>query len=150
MRVVAQRVKRAMVKVEGRIIGEIGEGALILLGVEKDDTTKKADYLANKLIHLRIFEDSQGKMNLSLKDIAGEMLIVSQFTLYGNCKKGRRPSFDRAADPLKAKELYQHFVSRVKKEGITTATGEFQAMMEVELINKGPVTFLLDTEGNFD
>ena len=148
MRAVVQRVEKARVEVEGRTVGEIGEGMLVFLGVEKGDTPEKGDLLVNKLTHLRIFEDSLGKMNLSLKDVEGEMLVVSQFTLYGNCKKGRRPSFDRAADPSKAKELYQHVIAQVKKEGIRTAAGEFRATMKVELTNQGPVTFLLDTEGS--
>ncbi len=146
MRAVIQRVKQAKVEVANRTVGEIGNGILTFLGVGKEDTRDDADYLADKIVNLRIFEDNEGKLNLSLKDISGEILIVSQFTLYADCRKGRRPSFSLAAEPDHAQELYQYFISHVKTQGINTSTGEFQAKMEVELINDGPVTILLDSK----
>ena len=146
MKAVIQRVKRASVKVERDIVGNINEGILVLLAVAKDDTILDASFLAEKIIHLRIFEDEAGKMNRSLKEIDGEMLVVSQFTLHGDCRKGRRPSFEQAADPKKAEELYGSFVDHIKKESIPVQTGRFRAMMEIELVNDGPVTFVLDSK----
>ncbi|MEA3548017.1 MAG: D-aminoacyl-tRNA deacylase [Thermodesulfobacteriota bacterium] len=149
MRAVAQRVSRASVSVNNKIIGSIDKGLVILLGVSGDDTKKDVLYLADKITHLRIFADDNEKMNLSLQDIQGEMLIVSQFTLYGDCRKGRRPSYSKAANPEKAKLLYQSFIDAVQNNGIRVATGEFQAMMEVNIINDGPVTILLDSNKLF-
>lgn len=149
MRAVIQRVKRASVTVEGEIIGKINKGLLVLLGVSNDDTEKDADYLVEKSLNLRIFEDSEDKMNLSLLDISGEILVVSQFTLYGDTRKGRRPSFINAASPEKANKLYEYFVSAVSKHLLQVETGKFQAMMDVELINDGPVTILLDSQKTF-
>lgn len=145
MKAVIQRVGRASVVVEERKIAQIGMGILVLLGVRRDDTKKEAELLAKKTANLRIFSDEQGKMNLSLLDIKGEALVVSQFTLYGNCKKGRRPSFIDAALPEKADLLYQEYVQYLKDEHITVQTGQFQAMMQVELVNEGPVTIILDS-----
>ncbi|MDD3631341.1 MAG: D-aminoacyl-tRNA deacylase [Atribacterota bacterium] len=145
MRAVIQRVSKASVTVEGRTIAQIGNGILVLLGVKQDDSKKEAELLAKKTANLRIFNDEQGKMNISLLDIEGEALVVSQFTLYGNCKKGRRPSFIDAALPEKADLLYQEYVQYLKDEHITVQTGQFQAMMQVELVNEGPVTIILDS-----
>ncbi|MCK5009990.1 MAG: D-tyrosyl-tRNA(Tyr) deacylase, partial [Deltaproteobacteria bacterium] len=130
MRAVVQRVKEAKVVVDGKTVGEIGRGLLVLLGVEQTDEEKDAEYLVSKIIHLRIFKDSEQKFNLSLVDVKGEMLVVSQFTLLGDCRKGRRPSFTDAALPEKAKELYEYFISSVAKNNISVASGEFQAMMD--------------------
>jgi D-tyrosyl-tRNA(Tyr) deacylase len=149
MRAVLQRVKKASVNVNNKTIGSIGAGLLILLGVHKEDTENDASRLAEKIVTLRIFDDMQSRMNLSLKDIKGEMLIVSQFTLYGDCRKGRRPSWSASASPEQANMLYQKFISYVKNTGINTATGEFQAMMDVFLVNDGPVTLLLDSHHTF-
>lgn len=149
MRAVIQRVSRAKVTVEGEIIGEIGRGILILLGVSDLDSEKEAVYLLEKTINLRIFEDAEDKMNLSLADIKGDLLVVSQFTLYGDARKGRRPSFIKAAAPEKANLLYEFFVSEAKKQIGRVETGKFQAMMDVELINDGPVTIMLDSEKLF-
>jgi len=146
MRVVIQRVSSARVRVEGKILGEIGKGFLVLLGVGKEDTEKDADWLAEKIVGLRVFEDEQGRFNLSLQEVGGEILIVSQFTLYGDCRKGRRPSFDHSAPPERAEKLYNYFVEKVKEKGIKVATGKFQALMEVELVNQGPVTLIIDTQ----
>ena len=146
MKIVIQRVKQAEVRVEGKIVGEIGLGMVILLGISKEDTKSEADYLVNKVVQLRIFEDSNQKMNCSAKDINAEFLIVSQFTLYGSCSKGRRPSFDKAAAPQKAEQLYLYFTEQLKKNNLKVETGRFQAMMEVDLINDGPVTFVLEKE----
>ncbi|MEW6614853.1 MAG: D-aminoacyl-tRNA deacylase [Thermodesulfobacteriota bacterium] len=145
MQVVIQRVKDSRVSIGDKLIGKIGKGMLVFLGIEKEDTQNDADYLVSKIINLRIFEDSHGKMNLSLKDINGEILVISQFTLLGDCRKGRRPSFANAAEPEKAKTLYQYFVSQIKNNAIV-ATGEFQAKMDVYILNDGPVTFLLDSK----
>ncbi len=149
MRAVVQRVSQASVTIAGKIDGEIGQGLLVLLGVHKDDTDKDASYLAEKCVNLRIFEDDQGKMNNSLVDVSGSMLVVSQFTLYGDCRKGRRPSYNDAAPPEQANRLYEIFVSEVEKHEIKAETGTFQAMMEVGLINDGPVTILVDSTKTF-
>ncbi len=149
MRVVIQRVKSASVTVDGEIVGKIGKGILVLLGVAVDDSEKDALYLLEKTLNLRIFEDLDGKMNLSLLDISGELLVVSQFTLYGDVRKGRRPSFIEAAPPEKANALYGYFVSAAQQKLLRVETGKFQAMMDVALINDGPVTILLDSEKNF-
>jgi len=149
MRAVIQRVSRAKVSVEGEMIGEIGKGILVLLGVSRNDTEKEAIYLLEKTINLRIFEDAEDKMNLSILDIRGELLIVSQFTLYGDTRKGRRPSFIEAAAPETANRLYEFFVSEARKQITKVETGRFQAMMDVELINNGPVTILLDSDKLF-
>ena len=149
MRAVIQRVKSAQVIVNEKIIGSIGFGLLVLLGISREDNCDDADYLVEKTINLRIFDDQDGKMNRSLLDVGGEMLIVSQFTLIADFRKGRRPSFAAAAEPAEAKTLYQYFFERVKEKGITVATGEFQALMEVGLINNGPVTILMDSKKVF-
>jgi len=149
MRAVVQRVKMAKVMVDGEVVGEIGKGVLIFLGVGVGDTIDDADYLASKIVHLRIFGDDEGKMNLSLVETGGEALVVSQFTLWGDCKKGRRPSFVRAADPAVANDLYQKFIFFLKGKGIQVAEGRFQEMMDVHLVNDGPVTLLLDSAKNF-
>jgi len=149
MRAVIQRVSRAQVRVEGQITGEIGKGLLVLLGIGKGDSNKEADDLLEKMIHLRIFEDTQGKMNLSLLDVAGDLMVISQFTLYADCRKGRRPSFTDASPPEEAKVLYDYFISRAKSQGMKVAAGIFQALMEVELVNLGPVTILLDSSRDF-
>jgi D-tyrosyl-tRNA(Tyr) deacylase len=149
MRAVIQRVKWAEVSVNGETCGQIQSGLVIFLGIAKDDQPQDADYLAEKIGHLRVFNDEQGKMNLSLKDIGGSALIISQFTLYGDCRRGRRPSFTEAAAPDRAVELYHYFISRMEKNGIRTATGRFQAMMEITLLNDGPVTLLLDSKKTF-
>ena len=149
MRVVLQRVKKCRVTVSGEISGEIGVGILTFLGVGAKDSDEDVRYLADKTVHLRIFPDNAGKMNRSLLDIGGGMLIVSQFTLFGDCRKGRRPSFTGAAPPEKAEMLYHAFVEEIEKLGIITSTGIFGAMMEVDLVNDGPVTLLLDSKGTF-
>lgn len=146
MRLVIQRVSRAEVRVGARLSGSIKKGALVLLAVAKADTQEDADALADKLLKLRFFSDAQGKMNLSLPDVAGEVLVVSQFTLLADCQAGNRPSFDAAAEPKTAEKLYDYFVAQLKKSGLKVATGEFGAMMSVELINDGPVTFILDSK----
>jgi D-tyrosyl-tRNA(Tyr) deacylase len=145
MRAVVQRVKRAQVTVAGEIVGEIGPGLLVLLGVAHDDTAADVAWMAGKLTGLRIFEDDAGKMNLGLTDVRGSMLVVSQFTLLGDCQKGRRPSFIQAARPEVARPLYQQFVAAVGQLGIPTATGIFQAEMQVELVNDGPVTLVVES-----
>ena len=149
MRAVIQRVKESKVIVENQVISTIGKGVLVLLGVGKGDTETDAEYLASKVTEMRVFEDEQGKMNLSVTDVCGSVLVFSQFTLLGDLRKGRRPSFDKAASPDEAKRLYEFFVSRLKALGIPTATGEFQASMEVYLVNEGPVTVLLDSRKLF-
>ncbi len=149
MRAVIQRVLNASVSVDGEAIGKIGHGMLILLGVGKNDTCEDIDKLVNKLVKLRIFEDSDGKINKSITDVDGEILVVSQFTLYWNCKKGNRPSFDNAMPPIEAEELYNAFVDKIKDTGIRYSTGSFGADMKVSLINDGPVTVWLDTKENF-
>ena len=148
MRAIIQRVSRARVSVDGEITGEIGKGILILLGVSREDSEKEALYLLEKTLNLRIFEDAEGKMNLSLLDIKGELLVVSQFTLYGDARKGRRPSYIEAALPERAESLYNFFVA-AGKQITKVETGRFQAMMDVELVNDGPVTILLDSTKNF-
>lgn len=146
MRAVVQRVSRAKVTVDGRLTGEIGRGLLVLLGVSVDDNKAAADYLVEKITSLRIFEDADGKMNLSLVDINGGLLVVSQFTLYGDTRRGRRPSFIAAARGEDAISLYDRFVSKSREVVTNVATGEFGAMMDVELVNDGPVTIILDSE----
>ena len=149
MRAVVQRVTRASVKLGEETTGEIGLGLLVLLGVAQEDSEADADYLADKIAGLRIFEDDAGKMNLSLADIGGAVLVVSQFTLFGDVRRGNRPSFDAAARPEHARELYDYFVQRIRALGLRCETGRFQAMMDVELINSGPVTILLDSRKTF-
>lgn len=146
MRAVIQRVKSSSVTVSGELIGNIGKGLLVLLGVASSDKTDDAKYLADKIANLRIFEDGDHKLNRSLIDMEGEMLVVSQFTLLGDCKKGRRPSFVKAASPELANELYKQFVEHVRQKGITVKTGRFQTMMEVSLINDGPVTLIVESK----
>ena len=149
MRAVVQRVKKSKVTVAGSITGEINKGLTILLGVGQEDSERDIDYLADKIINLRIFEDNNGKMNLSLLDVGGELLVVSQFTLYGDCRKGRRPGYDRAARPETAKELYEGFVEKCRSFGVKVQTGIFQAEMLVDISNDGPVTLLLDSKREF-
>jgi D-tyrosyl-tRNA(Tyr) deacylase len=149
MRAVVQRVKNAKVEISGKIIGETGKGLLIFLGVGDEDSEKDCEYLADKIANLRIFPDENDLMNLSSLDIGGGMLVVSQFTLWGDCRKGRRPSFTKAAKPERAKELYEFFIGVLKKTGLKIAAGEFQEMMDVHLINDGPVTILLDSSKVF-
>jgi D-tyrosyl-tRNA(Tyr) deacylase len=145
MRAVIQRVSSASVTVRGEIVGQIGPGLLVLLGVGLGDTAADAEYLAEKVCGLRIFEDEQGKMNRSVQDVSGSLLAVSQFTLYGDARKGKRPSFDAAARPELARSLYELFVERIRASGLPCETGRFQEMMQVELVNDGPVTILLDS-----
>jgi D-aminoacyl-tRNA deacylase len=149
MRGVVQRVSHARVTIDQEPVGTIGPGLVVLLGIHAGDGEKEARWLADKIVNLRIFEDDQGLMNRSLLDIGGEMLIVSQFTLYGDCRKGRRPGYSAAARPEIAEPLYEQFIRMVQQRGVTTATGRFQAMMQVELVNDGPVTLLLDSSGTF-
>ena len=146
MRTVIQRVRSAQVCVDGRVTGKIGKGLLVLLGVGKGDGENDLSFLTSKIPELRIFEDASGKLNLSVKEIGGEMLVVSQFTLYGDCRKGRRPSFTEAEEPTIARSLYEQFISKLREQNIPVQTGEFQAKMEVHLINDGPVTLLLDSK----
>ena len=146
MRVVIQRVKEAKVAVAGQMVGQIAQGVLIFLGIARDDTPMAADYLVKKITELRIFEDAQGKMNVAAREAGAQFLVVSQFTLYGNCDKGRRPSFDEAADPAKGEELYNYFVTQLKATKAVVETGQFRAMMDVSLINDGPVTFVIDSK----
>lgn len=145
MRAVVQRVKQSSVKVGNKIIGQIGSGLLVLLGVARSDTASDANYMVNKIINLRIFEDQDGKMNRSLLDTGGELLAVSQFTLLADCRKGRRPSFVDAAEPQQATDLYEKFVDLVREKGVSVQTGRFQAMMEVALVNDGPVTIIIES-----
>jgi D-tyrosyl-tRNA(Tyr) deacylase len=145
MRAVVQRVSRSQVTVNGEITGEIGMGLLVLLGVGRDDTEADAIYLAEKICGLRVFEDAQGKMNRSVQDVGGSVQAVSQFTLYGDVRRGKRPSFDAAAPPEKARQLYEFFVEQVRAAGLRCETGRFREMMQVELVNEGPVTILLDS-----
>jgi D-tyrosyl-tRNA(Tyr) deacylase len=144
MRAVLQRVRSSRVVVAGEVVGEIGRGLLVLLGVRTGDTADQARWLADKVVGLRIFEDDQGKMNVSVADVGGSVLVVSQFTLYGDCEKGRRPSFIAAARPEVAEPLYEAFANAVRLHGVPVATGRFGAMMQVELVNDGPVTLILD------
>lgn len=149
MRAVVQKVSSSKVTVDGEITGQINEGLLVLLGVTHEDTSKDVDYMIDKTLNLRIFEDEYGKMNLSLKDIGGELLVVSQFTLYGDCRKGRRPSFSEAAKPEFANELYEEYVAKAKAQGIKVGTGRFRTHMVVDITNEGPVTMLLDSSKTF-
>ncbi|MDW7771435.1 MAG: D-aminoacyl-tRNA deacylase [Desulfobulbaceae bacterium] len=148
MRAVVQRVSQAEVRVNGKLTGKISAGLLVLVGIHSEDSDRDVAWMAKKLVHLRIFEDADGLMNLSLLDTGGRMLIVSQFTLLGDCRKGRRPSWSSAALPEKANSLYLELVAAVEQYGIHTATGEFQAMMDVSLVNNGPVTLMLDSHKN--
>jgi D-tyrosyl-tRNA(Tyr) deacylase len=146
MRAVLQRVRHARVVVDGEVVGQIERGLLVLLGVQQTDTSDQAQWLADKVVGLRVFNDADGKMNRDVAEVGGAVLVVSQFTLYGDCRKGRRPSFIEAAPPEIAIPLYEAFVNAVRAQGITTATGRFGAMMEVELVNDGPVTLIVDSK----
>ncbi|MFB3778073.1 MAG: D-aminoacyl-tRNA deacylase [Bryobacteraceae bacterium] len=146
MRAVVQRVSEARVEVEGRRVGEIGPGLLILLAVSKTDTRRDAEYMADKVTGLRIFADEAGKMNRSIKETGGSLLVISQFTLYGDVRRGRRPGFDQAADPEQARVLYEYFLQAVRGRGVEVQTGVFQALMSVHLVNQGPVTIIVDSE----
>lgn len=146
MRAVVQRVTEAKVQVADELVGEIGRGLVVLLGVARDDSIEDGDYLVEKIVNLRIFDDEAGKMNLSLLDVEGALLVVSQFTLFGDVRRGRRPSYTDAAEPDKANQLYEHFVHRAKARQIKVQTGIFQAMMRVSLTNDGPVTILIDSK----
>ncbi len=149
MRAVVQRVKEAAVRVEGRTVGSAGRGLLVLLGVGRGDDEADAAYLAEKVVNLRVFPDPAGQMNLSLLDVRGELLVVSQFTLYGDCRRGRRPGYSGAAAPEDAERLYAHFVDRARASGLRVEQGVFRAMMDVSLVNDGPVTLLLDSRKQF-
>ncbi len=149
MRAVVQRVSRARVTVGGEVVGEIGAGLLVLLGIAQEDLEGDADYLADKIIGLRVFEDDSGRMNRAAGEIGGGVLVVSQFTLYGDVRRGKRPSFDAAAPPGKARPLYEYFVARIRTAGLRCETGRFQEMMLVDLVNDGPVTILLDSSKAF-
>jgi D-aminoacyl-tRNA deacylase len=149
MRAVVQRVSKASVVVAERVVGEIGMGLLVLLGVSKNDTEADAGYLAEKVAGLRVFEDRDGKMNRSIADVGGAVLAISQFTLYGDVRRGKRPSFDDAARPERARELYEYFVAQIRQSGLRCEIGQFQAMMSVSLVNQGPVTVLLDSSKLF-
>ena len=149
MRAVVQRVSRAEVRVEGRLVGRIAGGFVVLVGIGSEDSREGGEWLAEKIVHLRVFDDDAGKMNRSLIETAGAVLCISQFTLYGDCRKGRRPSYDRAAPPEAARVLYESFVAALRSHGVRVETGEFRAMMEVELVNDGPVTLLLDSKRLF-
>lgn len=144
MKALIQRVKSASVTIDGEMYSKIGKGLLVFLGVEKDDTVENGEKLSQKVLNLRIFEDENDKMNLSVNDVKGEILVVSQFTLCGDCKKGTRPSFDKAAHPDIAVKLYEDFVEKIRASGLKTETGKFRAMMDIELINDGPVTFMVE------
>ncbi|HHY77066.1 MAG TPA: D-tyrosyl-tRNA(Tyr) deacylase [Clostridiales bacterium] len=146
MRAVVQRVKKSHVETDNKIVGEIGKGLMVLLGISEDDKIEDVEYMVEKIVNLRIFEDDENKLNLSLLDVGGEILVVSQFTLYGDCRKGRRPSFVRAARPEKAQELYDLFISKLKEKNIKTESGIFQADMTVHIENDGPVTLIVDSE----
>ncbi|MGX4598526.1 D-aminoacyl-tRNA deacylase [Faecalimicrobium sp. JNUCC 81] len=149
MRAVVQRVSSSKVTVENNVIGQINKGLLVLLGVTHEDTSKDVDYMIDKILNLRIFEDENDKMNLSLKDVGGELLVVSQFTLYGDCRKGKRPSFSNAARPDLATKLYEEFIQKAKEQNVVVGTGQFGAHMMVDLINDGPVTMLLESNKSF-
>ena len=149
MRAVVQRVSRAQVAVQGEVTGRINRGIVVLLAVGNADGESDADYLADKSVGLRIFEDESGKMNLAVSDIRGEVLVVSQFTLYGDVRRGKRPSYDQAAPPQQARELYEYFVERIRATGLVCETGRFQETMQVELVNDGPVTIILDSAKTF-
>jgi D-tyrosyl-tRNA(Tyr) deacylase len=149
MRAVVQRVSEGSVEVEGAVVASVGRGLLVLLGVGKGDSESDLDYMVDKILNLRVFEDSNGKMNLSLLDVGGEMLVVSQFTLYGDCRKGRRPSFSDSADPAVAEPMYLRFIEKVRSRGVRVGEGVFGAVMSVRLCNDGPVTLLIDTERAF-
>ncbi len=144
MKALIQRVKSASVTIDGELYSKIGKGLLVFLGVEKEDTVENCEKLSQKVLNLRIFEDENDKMNLSINDVKGEILVVSQFTLCGDCKKGTRPSFDKAAHPDIAVKLYEDFVGKIRASGLKTETGKFRAMMDVELVNDGPVTFMVE------
>jgi len=146
MRVVVQRVKRASVEIEEKIVGQIGRGVLVLLGIAKDDTVNDIQWMLDKITNLRIFENENGKLDKSLMDISGELLVVSQFTLYGDCSKGRRPSFTGAMDPKEAKNLFELFIERAREKVEKVESGIFQASMDVSLINEGPVTLIIDNK----
>ncbi|HHX18467.1 MAG TPA: D-tyrosyl-tRNA(Tyr) deacylase [Clostridium sp.] len=149
MRAVVQRVTFSKVSVENEIVGKINKGLNVLLGIGKEDGQKDIEYLADKIVNLRIFEDENGKMNVSLKDINGQLLVISQFTLYGDCRKGKRPGFDKAARPEDAEKIYNQFIEECQKHGVKVETGKFQTMMSVEIHNDGPVTILLDSKKEF-
>ena len=149
MRAVVQRVSRASVTVEGDVVGQVGRGFVVLLGVSREDDEAAADYMADKIAGLRVFEDEAGKMNRSIQEVGGAILAISQFTLYGDVRRGRRPGFDRAGRPEQAEPLYERFVARLREMGLHVETGRFQTHMEVELVNDGPVTILVDSEKVF-
>lgn len=149
MRAVIQRVTEASVQVNGKVVGKIRRGLLVLLGVSRTDTPGSADYLIEKVLGLRVFEDQDGKMNLSVRETGGAVLVVSQFTLLGDVRRGKRPSFDDAAPPEQAKALYEYLITKIRQQGIECSTGEFQAMMQVSMINDGPVTILIDSDKVF-
>lgn len=148
MKIVLQRVREASVRVQGKVVGEIAQGVCLLVGIERGDEEKDTQYFAQKIVELRIFPDSEGKMNLSLSEIGGEVLAVSQFTLAGSVKKGRRPSFDKAEESQRAQQLFDYFVDFIRKRGVKVETGVFGALMDVHLINDGPVTFILEGKRN--
>jgi D-tyrosyl-tRNA(Tyr) deacylase len=149
MRAVVQRVSRAGVRVDSKTVGEIGKGLVVLVGIRSGDSREAADYLAEKVVNLRVFPDAEGKMNLSVSDVGGAVLAVSQFTLFGDVRRGRRPSYIDAAPPEEAEPLYDYFLAALRRHGLRVASGVFRAMMEVELVNDGPVTILIDSERSF-